>query len=60
MNQKQWRFSKNSSLILLLILKFQRAVLRFKNCPSIIAIQPKFKGGDAFYLKELEKEEIKK
>ena len=37
-----------------------RAILKYKNHPSIIAIQNKFKGGDAFYLRELKKEGIQK
>ena len=36
------------------------AILKYKNHPSIIAIQNKFKGGDAFYLRELKKEGIQK
>ena len=34
--------------------------MKYKNHPSIIAIQNKFKGGDVFYFKELEKEKIQK
>ena len=37
-----------------------RAILKYKNHASIIAIQNKFKGGDVFYFKELEKKEIQK
>ena len=37
-----------------------RAILKYKNHPSIIAIQNKFEGGDGFYFRELEKEEIQK
>ena len=37
-----------------------RVILKYKNHPSIIAIQNKFKDGDVFYFKELEKEEIQK
>ena len=36
------------------------AILKYKNQPSIIVIQNKFKGGDAFYFRELGKEEIQK
>ena len=34
--------------------------MKYKNHPGIIAIQNKFKGGDVFYFRELEKEEIQK
>ena len=34
--------------------------MKYKNHPSIIAIQNKFKGRDIFYFRELEKEEIQK
>ena len=37
-----------------------RAILKYKNHPSIIAIQNKFNGGDVFYFRELEKEELQK
>ena len=37
-----------------------RAILKYKNHPSIIAIQNKFKVGDVFYFRELEKEGIQK
>ena len=37
-----------------------RAILKYKNHPSVIAINNKFKGGDVFYFRELEKEEIQK
>ena len=36
------------------------AILKYKNHPSIITTQNKFKNGDAFYFRELEKEEIQK
>ena len=39
---------------------FLRAILKYKNHPSIIAIQKIFKGGDGFCFRELEKEEIQK
>ena len=34
------------------------AILKCKNHPSIIAIKNKFKGGNVFYFRELEREEI--
>ena len=34
--------------------------LAYKNLPSIFVVQNNFKGRDAFYLRELEKEEIQK
>ena len=37
-----------------------RAILKYKNHPNIIAIKTKFKVGDVFYIRELEKEEIQK
>ena len=37
-----------------------RAILKYKNHPSIIAIQNEFKGGDVCYFREIEKEEIEK
>ena len=37
-----------------------RAILKYRNHPSIITIQNKFKGGDAFCFRELEKGEIQK
>ena len=37
-----------------------RAILRYKNQPSIIAFQNNIKGRDVFYCKELKKEEINK
>ena len=37
-----------------------RAILKYKNHSSIIAIQNKFKGGDVFNFREFEKEEIQK
>ena len=36
------------------------AILKYKNHPSIITTQNKFKNGDVFYFRELEKEEIQK
>ena len=35
-------------------------ILAYKNHPSIFVVQNNFKGRDAFYLRELEKEEIQK
>ena len=37
-----------------------RAILKYKNHPSFIAIQNKFEDGDVFYFRELEREEILK
>ena len=37
-----------------------RAILRYRNHPSIIAIKNKFKSEDVFYFRELEKKETQK
>ena len=37
-----------------------RAILRYRNHPSIIAIKSKFKSEDVFYSRELEKKETQK
>ena len=37
-----------------------RAILKYKNHPSIFAIENKFKDGDVFSFRELKKEEIQK
>ena len=50
------KYSKYESLIDNIKDQTLRAVLIYKNCPSIIAIQNKFKSGDAFYFRKLEKE----
>ena len=54
------KYSKYESFIDNIKVQALRAILKYKNHPSIIAIQNKFKGGDAFYLRELKKEGIQK
>ena len=54
------KYSKYESFIDNIEDQTLRAILKYKNHPSIIAIQNKFKGGDVFYFRELEKEEIQK
>ena len=53
-------YFKNESFIDIIENQTLRAILRYKNHPSIIPILNKFKGGDFFYLKELKKAEIQK
>ena len=50
------KYSKYESLIDNIKDQTLRAVLIYKNCPSIIAIQNKFKSGDVFYFRKHEKE----
>ena len=59
-NLKISKYSKYESFIDSIEVETLKASLEYKNHPSIIAIQNKFKGGDVFYLGELEKEEIQK
>ena len=54
------KYSKYKSFIDNIEDQTLRAILKYKNHPSIIAIQNKFKGGDVFYFRGLEKEEIQK
>ena len=54
------KYSKYQSFIDNIEDQTLRAILKYKNHPGIIAIQNKFKGGDVFYFRELEKEEIQK
>ena len=54
------KYSKYESFIDNIEGQTLRAILKYKNHPSIIAIQNKFKGGGVFYFRELEKEEIQK
>ena len=54
------KYSKYESFIGNIEDQTLRAILKYKNHPSIIAIQNKFEGGDGFYFRELEKEEIQK
>ena len=54
------KYSKYESFIDNIEDQTLRVILKYKNHPSIIAIQNKFKGGDVFYFRELEKEEIQK
>ena len=54
------KYSKYESFIDNIEDQTLRAILKYKNHQSIIAIQNKFKGGDVFYFRELEKEEIQK
>ena len=57
-NLKISKYSKYESFIDNIEDQTLRAILKYKNHPSIIAIQNKFKGGDVFYFRGLEKEEI--
>ena len=54
------KYSKYESFIDNIEDQILTAILKYKNHQSIIAIQNKFKGGDVFYFRELEKEEIQK
>ena len=54
------KYSKYESFIDNIEDQTLRAILKYKNHQSIIAIQNKFKGGDVFYFRELEKEDIQK
>ena len=54
------RYSKYESFIDNMEDQTQREILKYKNYPSVITIQNKFKGGDDFYFRELEKVEIQK
>ena len=54
------KYSKYQSFIDNIEDQTLRAILKYKNHPGIIAIQDKFKGGDVFYFRELEKEEIQR
>ena len=54
------KYSKYESFIDNIEDQTLRGILKHKNHPSIIAIQNKFKCGDVFYFRELEKEEIQK
>ena len=54
------KYSKYESFIDNIEDQTLRAILKYKNHPSIIAIQNKFKGADVFYFRELEKENIQK
>ena len=54
------KYSKYESFIDNIEDQTLRAILKYKNHPSIITIQNKFKCGDVFYFKEFEKEEIQK
>ena len=54
------KYSKYESFIDNIEDQTLRAILKYKNHASITAIQDKFKGGDVFYFRELEKEEIQK
>ena len=54
------KYSKYESFIDNIEDQTLRAILKYKNHPSIIAIQNKFKSGDVFYFREFEKEEIQK
>ena len=54
------KYSKYESFIDNIEDQTLRAILKYKNHQSIIAIQNKFKGGDVFYFRELEKRTFKK
>ena len=54
------KYSKYESFICNIEDQTIRAILKYKNHPSIIAINYKFKDGDVFYLRNLDKEEIQK
>ena len=54
------KYSKYESFIDSIEDQTLRAILKYKNHPSIIAIQNKFKSGDVFNFREFEKEEIQK
>ena len=54
------KYSKYESFIDNIEDQTLRAILKYKNHPSIIAIQNKFEDGDVFYFRELEREEILK
>ena len=54
------KYSKYESFIDNIEDQTLRAILKYKNHPSIIVIQNKFKGRDVFYFRELEKKEIQK
>ena len=53
------KYSKYESFIDNIEDQTLRAILEYKNHPSIIAIQNKFKGGDVSFFREFEKEEIR-
>ena len=54
------KYSKNKSFIDNIEDQILRAFFKYENRPSVIAIQNKFKGGNVFYFREFEKEEIEK
>ena len=54
------KYSKYESFIDNIKVQALRAILKYKNHPSIIAIQNKFKVGDVFYFRELEKRKFRK
>ena len=54
------KYSKYKSFIDNIEDQVLRAILKYENHPNSIAIQDKFKGGDIFYFRELEKEETQK
>ena len=54
------KYSKYESFIDNIEDQTLRAILKYKNHPSIIAIQNKFKVGDVFYFRELEKRKFRK
>ena len=54
------KYSKNKSFIDNIEDQTLRAILKYENNPSIIAIQNKFKGGNVFYFREFKKKEIQK
>ena len=54
------KYSKYESFVDNIEYQILWAILKYKNHPSIIAIQNKFKGGDVFCFRDFEKEEIQK
>ena len=53
------KYSKYESFIDNIEDQTLRTILKYKNHPSIIAIQNKFKGGNLFYFRELNKNKNK-